>query len=70
MEAAAGHELDEDGRALAGEITRETAGNPFFAGEVLRHLTESGAIVQERGRALAGWSGRWRDLGCRRACAR
>ena len=56
MEAAAGHELDEDGRALAAEIARETAGNPFFAGEVLRHLTESGAIVQEEG-------GRWRLAG-------
>ena len=38
------------------EITRETAGNPFFAGEVLRHLTESGAIVQ-------GAGGRWRLTG-------
>jgi len=56
MEAAAGHELDEDGRALAAEITRETAGNPFFAGEVLRHLMESGAIVQADG-------GRWRVVG-------
>jgi class 3 adenylate cyclase/tetratricopeptide (TPR) repeat protein len=56
MEAAAGHELDEDGRALATEITRETAGNPFFTGEVLRHLTESGAIVQAQ-------NGRWRVVG-------
>jgi len=56
MEAAAGHELDEDGRALAAEITRETAGNPFFTGEVLRHLTESGAIVQQDG-------GRWQLVG-------
>jgi class 3 adenylate cyclase len=56
MEASAGHELDRDGRALAEEITRETAGNPFFAGEVLRHLTESGAIVQ-------GQDGRWRLVG-------
>ena len=56
MEAAAGHELDEDGRALAAEITHETAGNPFFAGELLRHLTESGAIVQQDG-------GRWRLVG-------
>ena len=56
MEAAAGQELDEDGRALAAEITRETAGNPFFAGELLRHLTESGAIVQEE-------DGRWRLAG-------
>ena len=56
MESAAGHELDEQGRALAGEITRETAGNPFFAGEVLRHLTESGAIAQQD-------TGRWRLVG-------
>jgi class 3 adenylate cyclase/tetratricopeptide (TPR) repeat protein len=56
MEALTGHELDEDGRALAVEIARETAGNPFFAGELLRHLTESGAIVQEDG-------GRWRVVG-------
>ncbi len=56
MEASAGHELDRDGRALAEQITRETAGNPFFAGEVLRHLTESGAIVQEQGE-------RWRLVG-------
>ena len=56
MTAAAGHELDEDGRGLAREITRETAGNPFFAGELLRHLTESGAIVQAD-------SGRWQLAG-------
>ncbi len=56
MEAAAGQELDEDGRALAAEIAHETAGNPFFAGELLRHLTESGAIVQQDG-------GRWRLVG-------
>jgi predicted ATPase len=56
MEALAGHQLDEDGRALALQITRETAGNPFFAVELLRHLTESGAIVQENG-------GRWRLVG-------
>jgi class 3 adenylate cyclase len=53
---AAGHELGERGRALAEEITRETTGNPFFAGELLRHLTESGAIVREDG-------GRWQLVG-------
>jgi class 3 adenylate cyclase/tetratricopeptide (TPR) repeat protein len=56
MEALAGQELDEDGRALAQEITRETAGNPFFAGELLRHLAESGVTVQEDG-------GRWQLVG-------
>jgi class 3 adenylate cyclase len=47
METATGHELDDDGRALSAEIARETAGNPFFAGELLRHLRESGTIVQQ-----------------------
>jgi class 3 adenylate cyclase/tetratricopeptide (TPR) repeat protein len=56
MEAAAGHELDEDGHALAQAITRESAGNPFFAGELLRHLAESGVTVQQEG-------GRWRVVG-------
>jgi class 3 adenylate cyclase len=56
MEAVAGQDMEEDGRELAREITRETAGNPFFAGELLRHLTESGAIAHEDG-------GRWRLVG-------
>ena len=56
IEALAGHELDEQGRALAAEIMRETDGNPFFAVELLRHLTESGAIVHEDG-------GRWHVVG-------
>jgi predicted ATPase/class 3 adenylate cyclase len=52
MEALAGQELDEDGRELSLEVTNETAGNPFFAGEILRHMIESGAIAQ-------GSDGRW-----------
>jgi predicted ATPase/class 3 adenylate cyclase len=56
MEAAAGQELNEDGRVLAEQITRETAGNPFFASEVLLHLTESGAIAQRE-------DGRWHIVG-------
>ena len=56
IEALAGHELDQKGRELASEITRETAGNPFFAGELIRHLIESGAVVQEQGE-------RWRVVG-------
>jgi DNA-binding SARP family transcriptional activator len=35
--------------ALAGAITEETGGNPFFVGEMLRHLTESGALVRVGG---------------------
>ena len=52
IEAAAGHDLSAQGALLAQEITRETDGNPFFAGEILRHLQESGAMVR-------GAGGRW-----------
>ncbi len=52
IEALAGHELDQSGRELALQITRETAGNPFFAGELIRHLSESGTIVHEQGKRL------------------
>lgn len=47
MAAAAGHELDAHGLALAGEITRETDGNPFYVGEVLRSLVESGRLLYD-----------------------
>ena len=50
MERAAGHELDEDGTDLARAVWRETEGNAFFVVEVLRHLTESGALEQRDGR--------------------
>ena len=52
MQAAAGHDLGDDGVALAHDVYRETDGNPFFVSEVLRHLNETGAIVQDD-------SGRW-----------
>ena len=44
MEAMAGYALDEVGVGLARAVHRETDGNPFFATEVLRHLSETGAI--------------------------
>jgi class 3 adenylate cyclase len=44
------HELDDALIALARVVRRETEGNPFFMGEVVRHLIESGALFQERGR--------------------
>ncbi|HXW34764.1 MAG TPA: AAA family ATPase [Acidimicrobiales bacterium] len=47
LESAAGHELDDAGVRLAHQLYRETDGNPFFVGEVLRHLSESGAIYQD-----------------------
>jgi hypothetical protein len=44
MAQAAGQELDEDGRRLAERLHAETEGNPFFLGEVLRHLVETGTV--------------------------
>ena len=48
VETASGYELDDAGVALAHALRRETGGNPFFVGELLRHLGESGSIVQDR----------------------
>jgi class 3 adenylate cyclase/tetratricopeptide (TPR) repeat protein len=50
LEAATGHELDDASRALALVIHAETEGNAFFMTEVVRHLAESGAVVQRDGR--------------------
>ena len=47
MAAAAGHDLDADALALAGQIASETDGNPFFVGEVLRSLVESERLLYD-----------------------
>ncbi len=52
MEAVAGHMLDDAGVRLAQAVYSETDGNPFFVGEVLRHLSETGVISQDA-------TGRW-----------
>jgi class 3 adenylate cyclase/tetratricopeptide (TPR) repeat protein len=52
VEAASGQSLDGAAVELAHALYRETDGNPFFVGEVLRHLVETRAIVQDD-------SGRW-----------
>ena len=52
LEAAAGHTLDHAGLDLAHAVYHETDGNPFFVGEVLRHLSETGVISQDD-------TGRW-----------
>jgi class 3 adenylate cyclase/tetratricopeptide (TPR) repeat protein len=53
MTVVAGYELDEDILRLAGQIAAETGGNPFFVGEILRGLWESGALTFDEA------SGRW-----------
>lgn len=51
MEGARGHAVsDDDGQAFAHLLHEETAGNPFFVKEVLRHLTETGGITEQDGR--------------------
>ncbi|HEX3667653.1 MAG TPA: AAA family ATPase [Acidimicrobiia bacterium] len=49
VEAAADQPLSPEVAALAHTVYAETEGNPFFVGQVLRHLVESGAVVQEDG---------------------
>lgn len=52
LEANAGHEMAAEGIALRDALQRETGGNPFFVGEILRHLAETRAIYVDD-------SGRW-----------
>ena len=48
MEALAGYTLDDAAVGLAHTVYRETDGNPYFVSEVLRHLSETGAIYRTR----------------------
>jgi hypothetical protein len=56
LEAAAGYTLDDTGMSLAHAVRRETDGNPFFVSEMLRHLSETGAIYRDA-------TGRWAAAG-------
>ncbi len=49
LERAGGHGLDDIGRQFAERVQRETSGNPFFVGEVLRDLIENGTLVRRDG---------------------
>jgi len=53
LKAISGHDLDDAATAAAGTIAGETGGNPFFVGEILRGLAESGELVYEP--QEAGW---------------
>ncbi len=50
VQAARGDVLDDAARELAGLLSEQTQGNPFFVGQVLRHLVESGAVQEVDGR--------------------
>ena len=47
LEEAGGHPLADEALALARVLTQQTEGNPFFLGEVIRHLVETGAVVHD-----------------------
>ena len=49
LAGAAGHEVGEDGVAVAEVLRAETAGNPLFVSEVVRHLVERGVFYEEDG---------------------
>ena len=49
VEAVAGHRLDPEAVALARAVHAQTDGNPFFVGEVLRHLRDTGAVNRREG---------------------
>jgi class 3 adenylate cyclase len=53
MEQAAGHRLGDEDVLLARAIHDETEGNPFFVREVLRHLSETGALERQEGRLVS-----------------
>ncbi len=50
LEQSAGHEMNELGVRLAATLGRDTGGNPFFVGELLRHLAETGALYRDEQR--------------------
>jgi transcriptional regulator with XRE-family HTH domain/tetratricopeptide (TPR) repeat protein len=50
LEAAVGREFGERESLIAGELERDTAGNPFFLLEMARHLSDLGAFDQEGAR--------------------
>ncbi|MGH9022759.1 MAG: BTAD domain-containing putative transcriptional regulator, partial [Acidimicrobiia bacterium] len=53
LEAWAGRHLGSSGRSFAEALWRETEGNPFFIGEMIQHLSETGRLsVEESGEAL------------------
>ena len=50
VERMAGQDLGGAHEPLAAAVHRETQGNPLYVREVMRHLTETGAILEREGR--------------------
>ena len=58
VSAAAGQPLAPSEQEMVGVLHAETNGNPFFIGEVMRHLVDTGVIRREDGR----WTGTVRTV--------
>ncbi|MGI8806489.1 MAG: BTAD domain-containing putative transcriptional regulator [Acidimicrobiales bacterium] len=54
--ARAGHGLRDEDVAFARALHVGTEGNPFFVGELLRHLVETGAVFRQGGRWVSDWT--------------
>ncbi len=50
VESLTGHALEDDMLAVTRAVWTETEGNPFFLGEVMRHLVETGVAAEVDGR--------------------
>src|SRR6476469_298420 len=48
-----GGPLDGRGRELAAALGEESGGNPFFLGELIRHVVSTGGFVERGGRWTA-----------------
>lgn len=53
LERTAGHQLGSEATGLVATLASGTSGNPFFLGEILAHLVESGTLVQVDGQWAA-----------------
>src|SRR5207247_6199458 len=53
IEALSGQDMDARGMVLAQALHAETDGNPFFARELMRHLSETGAFERRGDRWVA-----------------
>lgn len=47
LQHVVGHDMATEGLAFRDAVLAETDGNPFFVGEILRHLTDTGAIERD-----------------------
>src|SRR4029450_2749752 len=57
MSQAAPHALDDEGRRVAESWHARPEGNPFFGGEVLRHLVETGTVHRQDDRWVVAADG-------------